>query len=348
MIEIIRDKYQWSEQLSLVKQLDFYHTYDYHYLSKKDNELPILIKYTDGFTSLLFPLLLRNIENSNYKDAISVYGYAGLLALNIDENFKKENFHNELNAFFNENKIVTVFSRLHPFLDCQETILDELGTITTLGKVVYKDLSDTIENQRAQYNRRLKTYLNKSRRLCTIIKGKIEDHLDSFINLYIENMRRVIADASYFFDKEYFVQLLSSSDFNSEFSLCIHNESQEIIAGAIFIKTGNIVQYHLSGLSEDYMDLNPIKLIIDDMRIKSTKEGYKYLNLGGGKGSKEDSLFKFKSGFSKDFKDFKIWKYVVDENAYKLLTENHLGCEIGIASQNKDFFPAYRSKLEMV
>jgi len=347
MIEIIKDKKAWVEQLAMVELLDFYHTYDYHHLSKNDDELPILIKYTDGLTSLLLPLLVRDIENSNYKDATSVYGYAGTLAINIDEQFKKENFHKELNTYFNDNKIIAVFSRLHPFIEHQEAIHDGLGTITSLGKVIYKNLGDSLEVQRAQYNRRLKTYINKSRKLCTVIEGNIEEHLDAFIHLYLENMKRVDADESYFFETDYYHRLLSSNDYKSKLMLCKHNETQEIIAGAIFIKTGNIVQYHLSGLDEEYFDLNPIKLIIDEIRIKSTLDGYKYLNLGGGKGSEEDSLFKFKSGFSKDFKTFKVWKHIVDEKTYRNLTNNRLETPL---AENDDlysgFFPAYRAPIK--
>ena len=340
MIELIEDKKAWKAQMALIKHSDFYYTYDYHQLSRNDNESPILVKYTHEQTSLIIPFLLRNIEGYDYKDITSVYGYAGPLIISIDENFKEEDFQKELNSFFKDNKIIAAFSRLHPYMEHQEKVLNGLGKVTTLGKVVCIDLSDTIENQRAKFNRRLKTYLNKSRRSCTVIKGTKEEHLQAFINLYHENMRRVEADDSYFFSNEYYRQILSSEDYESELSLCIHNETQEIIGAAIFIKTGDIVQYHLSGLSEAHFDLNPIKLIIDEMRIKSTEAGYKYFNLGGGKGSREDSLFRFKSGFAKNFKDFKTWKYIVDEEAYKILSTDKLGADVDI--DTIDFFPAYR------
>lgn len=342
MIEVIKDKNGWSEQISLVKHSDFYHTYDYHQLSKNEDEDPILIKYTDDDSALIIPLLLRNIENSVYKDLTSVYGYAGPLVLNISGQFNLENFQNELNDFFNQNNIVSVFTRLHPYIEQQEMILNGLGNVTTHGKVVNIDLTDTIENQRTKFNRRLKTYLNKSRRSCTVIKGNVDDHLDAFINLYHENMKRVDAEDSYFFSNEYYREILSSSDYESELSLCIHNETQAIIGASMFMKKSNIVQYHLSGLSEDHFELNPIKLIIDEMRIKSTEEGYKYFNLGGGLGSNEDSLFKFKSGFSKDFKEFKTWKYIVNEEMYKKLTTDKQGEDFEL--NDNDFFPAYRSK----
>jgi lipid II:glycine glycyltransferase (peptidoglycan interpeptide bridge formation enzyme) len=107
-----------------------------------------------------------------------------------------------------------------------------------------------------------------------------------------------------------------------------------------------MVQYHLSGLDDDYFDLNPIKLIIDEMRIQSTQQQFEFLNLGGGRGSKEDSLFTFKTSFSKHFKEFKIWKYVVNEKVYRTLVEKHLGTRSETEVSNDEFFPAYRLENE--
>lgn len=347
MIEVIKDKKLWNDTLALIEQVDFYHTYDYHQLSKNDDELPILIKYTDGSTTLVLPLLLRPIQNTTYCDAISVYGYAGVLAVNINEKFQKEIFHNELKACFEEYKIVSVFSRLHPYIDYQKQLLEGLGSITTLGKVVYIDLKESLDDQRKMFNRRMKTYLNTSRKTCTVIESKCKDHIDEFINLYRGTMIRVNADKHYFFSEKYFQELLSSEDFTAKLLLAIHKETQEIRGCALFIEKGPFVQYHLSALDEDFNDPSAIKLIIDEMRIQSTKAGFKYLNLGGGRGSNEDSLFAFKRSFSKKFQEFKVWKYVVDEKAYNMLVANHLrGLDENDILDTK-FFPAYRSTINI-
>lgn len=346
MIEAIKDKNEWGTQLDLVGNSDFYHTYDYHILSKNDDEEPVLLKYSSGKTNILLPLLIRTIEGSNYKDATSVYGYAGPLVISLDDTFNNLEFKDVLDSFLTRNKVISIFSRLHPYIDHQDSILDGLGTISILGNVVNIDLTDTVENQRAKFNRRLKTYLNKARRSCTVIKGNIDEHLDDFIRLYHENMKRVDADESYFFSRDYYRGVLESEEYKSELSLCLLNETQEIIGASMFMKKGNIVQYHLSGLSEDHFDLNPIKLIIDEMRIKSTEEGFKYFNLGGGLGSKEDSLFRFKSGFSKDFRVFKTWKYIVNKEAYKAQTYDVLGQDFDLSTI--EYFPAYRLKKKQV
>ena len=108
----------------------------------------------------------------------------------------------------------------------------------------------------------------------------------------------------------------------------------------MFTKKNTIVQYHLSGTSERFLDLNPIKLLIDEMRIIGTKENFSYFNLGGGVGSKEDSLFHFKSGFSKDSMPFKVWKYMVNPTIYNdlVLQRN----DIRYCEKSLLYFPRYR------
>ena len=177
MIELIKDKKQWHALLEKVENSDCYHTYAYHKLSKKDDEEPILIKYTQSGTCLLLPLLLRHIGDSGYKDATSVYGYSGILSITIAPDFDRTRFQSELLNYLRRHRIISVFSRLHPYIDHQEYLLTGLGTICTPGNVVYIDLKEPLEVQRQGYSKRLKTYINKSRKLCTIISGKSEKHL---------------------------------------------------------------------------------------------------------------------------------------------------------------------------
>jgi len=80
-----------------------------------------------------------------------------------------------------------------------------------------------------------------------------------------------------------------------------------------------------------------MKLIIDAMRKMGTERMCKYLHLGGGVGNKEDSLFKFKAGFSDSWHSFKIWKYIVNHEIYQLLDKKQK------TQLNNEFFPEYRS-----
>ncbi|WP_179343937.1 GNAT family N-acetyltransferase [Winogradskyella ursingii] len=345
MIKIITEEREWNAAIQQANHSDFYHTYHYHDLSKKDNENPVLIKYEDDKSAILLPLLIRDIENTEYKDATSVYGYSGVLSLTDNSDFDHVNFKHELDNCFKKNKIVSVFSRLHPYLKHQENILSNVGRIVNPGNVIYIDLTESLEVQRSYYSRRLKTYVNKAQSLCSVIKGHTKEHIEIFKELYYDNMRRVNANESYFFEERYFYELMDSSDFETDLLLCVYNETQEVIAGGLFIKTGEIVQYHLSGLGGDKYNLSPVKYLIDNMRVRAKEEGYKVFNLGGGRSNKQDSLYAFKASFSKNFRPFLLWKYIADEEVYadlvKKLDEMHMEDE----DYNKDFFPSYRRLL---
>jgi hypothetical protein len=61
--------------------------------------------------------------------------------------------------------------------------------------------------------------------------------------------------------------------------------------------------------------------------------------LGGGVGgSDDDSLFRFKSGFSDSHFVFRIWKFIANESIYSELVEN----KKKLKELNNNFFPLYR------
>lgn len=343
MIEIITEKDSWDFLVDSCANSDFYHTYDYHMASKKWDEEAILIAYSEDGHAIVLPLLIRNIDGCRFKDATSVYGYAGPLVSTIHHDFDYGSFKRELHNLFMEKNIISVFSRLNPLLPNQESILEGFGEIATAGKIINVDLSINCIDQERAYQSRLRTYINKSRRLCTVKKAETDAEILKFIAMYYENMRRVNAKKHYFFEKHYFFDLLKSTHFKAEILLTIHDASQKIIGGAMFIKKSNIVQYHLSGTIAAYLHLNPVKLMIDEMRIIATQEKYTYFNLGGGVGSKEDSLFRFKSNFSKDFRAFKVWKYIVNKKIYdeQVLRKQQNPCASFLEHCN-NFFPGYR------
>jgi hypothetical protein len=336
MIELITTKKEWNLLINEVDSYDFYSTYDYHALSNTNGNKPILIKFTQDDIIIGLPLIIRQIENTPFFDATSVYGYAGPISKNIPENFDNQLFKKELNEFFVDHRIVSVFSRLNPFLLHQNKILDSIGKIITKGEVVMIDLDEDLEVQRQQYQKRIKSHINKARRLCTIKKADSKEDITAFINLYYENMMRVDAKKSYFFNEDYFYKFRHIENCEIEILLASLNETNEIISGAMFIKTKDIIQYHLSGTKTDYLDTAALKLLIDEMRIEGTKENYKVFNLGGGLNSRDDSLLRFKKSFSKTLKDFTVWQYIVNEKIYGDLNKS-------VEINNNDFFPEYRS-----
>ncbi|WP_341215362.1 GNAT family N-acetyltransferase [uncultured Wocania sp.] len=336
--DVITSKIDWKKALDQVENFDFYHTYDYHHLAKEDNYKAVLLRYTEGDSLICFPLIIREIEGTDFYDATSVYGYSGPLHKNIDSKFDNSNFRKAINSFFTQEKIISVFSRLNPFINHQDIILNKIGETAVLGNVVNIDLTKPIEEQRTVFSKTTKRYLNKGRKILDLkISDKKED-LEEFINLYYENMNRVNAAKKYYFSKDYFYKFLNSEDFKTDMLYAIDKETNSIISGAMMIKTNSIIQYHLSGTKNSFLNLSPLRLLIDEMRIQGSKDNYKCFNLGGGLGNNDDELFRFKSSFSKNFKPFKIWRHIVDQAIYNKLVDEKA------ADLNSNFFPLYRDK----
>lgn len=339
-VKIIEEKQVWDAVIGEIENFDFYHTFDYHHLSKKTNERPVLLKYCIDEQIMALPLFIRPIANTNYFDATSAYGYVGPIHKTKLTQTHIESYQKALVIFFKEEKIISVFSRLNPYIENQNTLLEGLGSITSLGPVVNIDLTLSLEEQRANYSKSTKSRVNKARKSCfTKLVSSTED-LNAFIDIYYENMTRLNATKDYFFSRDYFFEFFNSKNFKTDVLLVFDNETNEPIAGSMFVKTNNIVQFHLSGTKNEYLNIAPARVFIDEMRVKATEDGFTYFNLGGGLGSQQDSLYEFKSSFSKDHKTFKVWKYIVDEKVYEELTKKTLGVDFN--SPPPQYFPLYR------
>ena len=335
--DIITTKKDWDNTLKHIDAFDFYHTYDYHHIALKSYQTPTLLKYSQENFTIALPLLVQKIEGTSYYDATSVYGYAGPISTNLPNNFDNTEFIERLKRYFEKYHIIAVFSRFNPYINNQKSILNNYGSLIQQGSVVNIDLTLSIDLQRQNYQSRLKNHVNKSRRNCDIKKATTKEDIQEFIAIYYENMKRVEAEESYFFDENYFLEILNSTGFKSEILLAIDKQTKQIIAGSMFVTTNNIVQYHLSGCKNNFLHLMPIKLLIDEMRLIATQRKLQFLNLGGGLGSNNsDTLFGFKSSFSKDFKDFYLWKLVVDKIAYDGLAQNNN------VKEDISYFPKYR------
>lgn len=336
MIKIIENTYDWGKLLDKVGNFDLYHTHEYHQISKSKSESPVLIQYFDGINTILLPILIRTIPNTAYFDATSVYGYAGPLANKPLHNFDGQQFNNDLQRILASKKIVSIFSRLHPFIEYQNEILNHCGKVKKKGDVVYLDLTKPNDQLLKDYNKRLRTQVNKANRECTLQRVENQEGIEVFKNIYVENMDRLQADDRYYFDSNYFLELHKSKNIDTHFYLVQEKASNQVIGGGMLFIKGKFAQYHLSAAKEDYAHMSPSKLLIDHMGKISKSKGCKIFNLGGGLGSNDDGLLRFKKLFSKNTKPFYVWNQIVMPDIYRELTKNNP------VKKSEDFFPAYR------
>jgi lipid II:glycine glycyltransferase (peptidoglycan interpeptide bridge formation enzyme) len=332
VIEVNNPK--WEKLLKSSAIYDFHHTTFYHKIDNTCTSLLFVAEDEHDFVAL--PLVLRPIEQTSWSDFTSVYGYCGPISnckgFDFDQNFI-DFFQLKLKEYCKENNVVSLFSRLHPLI-AQQSILINIGEVLPLNKTVVIDLKLSPEEQKRQYRKSNKSELNQLRRKGFYVEeAKLTEDVDRFIDIYYETMDRVKASPYYYFSKEYFHSFLNNKHFQNK--LLLAKFEDKIIAGGIFTITDKIMQYHLAGTTEEFIKLTPMKLILDEARLLGNDLSLDYLHLGGGVGgSDDDSLFRFKSGFSNLYCQFSVWKYILNEKVYNQLSEN---------KKESSFFPLYRS-----
>ncbi|HQP89030.1 MAG TPA: GNAT family N-acetyltransferase [Thermoanaerobaculia bacterium] len=333
---------------------DVYHLASYHRLAEDRGEgTARLIVLEDCDSRLLLPVLLRpvslvpGLEGSALKDATSVYGYAGPL-VQQGESWPESclRFREELDACFEGERVCCAFSRLHPLLP-QTSALEGLGEVREVGPTISIDLTLPEAEQWGAIRHGHRYDIRRLRREgAQVLHDGDLKYLDEFVSIYGETMRRVGADAYYRFDRSYFTRLFALKGAETHLFVCIREG--EVLCGAVFTLAGGTLQYHLSGARGEASRGAPTKLLLDEVRRWAVRREATDFHLGGGLGSRTDSLMEFKSGFSRRRHSFSVWRWIRKEREYEGLVrqrESHLA-GLGLALPRAGYFPAYRAPIE--
>ena len=359
---------QWRETLTLIKH-DIYQLPEYVDLeANRTNTIPqaflaiendkiffvtYLIRSCQDIINKCSDLLSPEQRSSSFTteifDAISPYGYSGILlneAAKQDSNFCNlalEKFRNCLQ----EKNICSVFIRLHPILNKNWHQIFTSDTFLENGTTVSIDLTPTREEIWSQTKSSHRNKINRCTKKfgLTATITNFSQKIAEFCQLYEETMARVIAqDIYYSFNKKYFQQMASA--IGDHLYLCLVNApSGEIVSAGLYTECGGIIQAAFGGISNNFVKQSPSILEIDTVRWWAKEQGYQYLHLGGGVGGSEDSVYKFKAGFSPLRHTFLTLRIICDRNKYNYLV-NLKAQTANISAEkleNSNFFPAYRS-----
>jgi hypothetical protein len=343
----------WGRGLEECAAHDFYHLPQYHALAEETGEgAARLFRYSEGPYTIALPLLLRPVEEdalaplgrTGWLDATSVYGYAGPVCSHADVPAAvARNFHSALRGWLGDLRVVSVFSRLHPFFP-QAALLAGLGECQALGHTVSVDLTLPAEAQFARFRRDHRQGVKRLRRRGLVcLHDPDRSYLGDFITIYHETMLRVGAAERYFFSAAYFERLQEALGPHLHLFVCLL-DGRAVCAG-LFVACHGIVQFHLSGTLNEALKLAPTKLLLDEVRLWGTSRGLRVLHLGGGTTSApDDSLLQFKMGFSDRVHDFFSWRWVLCPAVYHRLCEARARWNErrGLRAAIPDYFPAYR------
>ncbi|MDD2524785.1 MAG: GNAT family N-acetyltransferase, partial [Bacteroidales bacterium] len=213
------------------------------------------------------------------------------------------------------------------FMKEQQTeLLEGLGNTCLLNQTVTLDLTLSQEEQWKMYSTSLRRQLRRiaDKGIKCEVASSTTEWL-TFAELYDASMKRRNANPHYFFPPTYFLHLRKACAF--ETLLLVSRYRGEIIAGGVFTMCNGTMQYHLGAVKSDYVTFSPLKQIVDEARRIGYSKGMRIFHLGGGYGGEENSLFAFKSRFSPLRKEFRVWKYCTNEEAYAQLIEAEKGAQ---------------------
>ena len=351
-MNIVKGRIEWDSLLreEFCEYADVYFKYEYFELYKRHyNVEPEAIFWEDKNLKIFWTHLIRDIsrieqfKDFKYYDLTTPYGYGGPLTITKTEDEEKINkslkiFFEEYKEYALKNNYVCEFIRFHPIFENWK-FFNRILEIEYLNDVVIVDLAKDLEKiwkdikKGHRYN--IKKTIREGCEIEIINKPSVGD-IEDFINLYYETMDKNKASKKYYFPLEFI-----NDHFNLLNAILIKLKYEKRVIGAsMFIFGDKIIHYYLSGAAYGLKSLYPSNLILWEA-IKWAKENdFKLLLLGGGRG-RNDSLFEFKRGFSKDIIPFYIGKKVFDVKAYQaLLTVNPM------PKTSDEYFPAYRQGLD--
>jgi Acetyltransferase (GNAT) domain len=275
---------------------------------------------------LVAPLIVREIDGTRDRDAISPYGYPGLYRRVADlSHIEGQTDNSALDSAaidWSATGLVSAFIRhtlgSSPLTGATERNVAQIADPALPLKSRPSDRRQVRRNLEAGYELEL-------------VPGSetTPEQRAGFLDVYEQTMRRTGAAPHYFFGAAYFDRILEAD--RTWLALATGPED-DLAAASIAAVSDGYLHYYLSGSADPHLRSAPMKSIVTCLVEHSTELGLP-LNLGGGI-KPGDALEEFKRGFANRRQHWLTSELVCDEQRYARLSG---GREAG------SFFPAYRA-----
>ena len=332
---------KWDAVVRSFKEYDVYWLSGYvkAFQIHGDGE-PLLFYYDDGTTRGINVVMKRDvakderfsgkIETGVYFDFATPYGYGGW----IIEGEETDRLFQEYVSWLKENDIISEFVRFHPMIKNHEAS-KEFYDVIKLGEVVHMDITDPelIWNNIISKNRNMIRKAIKNN--IVIYNGRFPEIYEKFRSIYNETMDKDNAEKYYYFEPEFYKSVLEDLPQNAQVFWA--EKDGQTIAASIMLATNGRMNYHLSGSIREFSSYAPTNLLLYEAALWGCANGFRTLYLGGGVGSGEDSLFRFKRAFYKgDLNRFFIGRKIYNAEKYNELVGKRTEID------NREYFPQYR------
>jgi hypothetical protein len=294
------------------------------------------------------PFLHDRAAGERYCDIANAYGYGGVLVSgDVDEASRVRAFEAAFLDYCRSERYASEFASVHPRFGV-ERLIAQTGTAAPMRQksVVYIDCACDEAQRWGRLRKGHKSSITKARR-----SGVQVDLVDptaanfaQLNRLYTDTMRRNNAQARWFFPEDYFRNCMESLG-SARCSLFFARIDDQVIAASIVIHAFDTAYYHFSGSNAEYQALGAGNLLVYEISRWAHDCGYRWLHLGGGvSNAEDDSLFRFKSGFSDITRDLYVYGRILHEPTYAALCALKRSHEAatGAAPARIDYFPLYR------
>jgi hypothetical protein len=351
-----KDSERWSALIhalpASLRDIHFLPEYGLIYRESYDFE-PLLAVFRSDEGFVLQPFVRRPLKNlpflegsGNFTDIANAYGFGGPLSNLSGETARTcyRAFSECFSEWCDREEIASEFTVLHPlFRDQQLDMLRETIEPHLEKDVVVVDLAGPVVNQ---LNRGQRSNVNKAERMGVVVT-KVEasaENLATFRRLYIETMERHHAAERWYVPENHFSDCFRFLGSN-RCSLFFAKAGAAVESAYLLIHDFETAYYFFAGnrgASPEYRAANLAMLKTAEW---AKDAGYKRYFLGGGVTSAlDDSLLRFKAGFSEQRAPLYTYFTVRNRPVYDELCERKRAFERKTlnAESASGFLPLYR------
>jgi len=332
---------KWDEIVKTFAEYDVYYLCGYvkAFMIHGDGE-PQLLYYENEEVRAIYVYMKRKTAIEGVYDSITPYGYGGVLFDCEVTEGQEKTFWKEYLKKMSEENIVDNFVRYHPVL-ANAVPMKVLSPVIDLGKTVAMDLTSPEVIWENIHSKNRNMIRKAAKNGIDICHGQGMDLMVEFIKIYNATMDNDNAKEYYYFKHPFYESIHDDLKNNYEMFYAIYDG--KIIAMSILLFANRRLNFHLSGSDIEYRYLAPSNLLLYQAALWGCEKRMKTFHLGGGVGSDEDNLFKFKIAFNKksDYQ-FSIDKQIFDQQMYGELVKLRAASDKAFDPRS-NFFPLYRS-----
>ncbi|MGN6816670.1 MAG: GNAT family N-acetyltransferase [Solirubrobacterales bacterium] len=278
------------------------------------------------------PLVVRDIDGTELRDAISPYGYPGLVGSRGESRRSLPAVSpaglpptppiNPAEIDFSETGLVSVFLR--------HTLRPAPLTGATERNIVQIADPSLPPKSRPSDRRQVRRNLEAGYKLDLVPGSETSaDQRAGFLDVYGQTMRRTGAAEHYFFGASYFDRILEAP---RTWLALAHDPEGQLAAASIAAVSDGYLHYYLSGSADSHLREAPMKNVVTRLLEHSAELGLP-LNLGGGL-RPGDALEEFKRGFANRQQPWLTLELICDAEKY---------AQLSAGRDAAGFFPAYRA-----